>query len=200
MPMSLSLPADVTYSKEQSTDGYAYSFRHETLGELGRVVVQERPDGQCQISGTVAGDQADPITDARLSIIQPITEQISDALQTELGPGVMAEPEIPPQLPGDQSIVESQRIPCDRCGKDAALLIFAAGASDIAGIEDYARKMYAHYAEINVSTWIIGAPLGVPSPTTPAQILKVWPEREPIVAMGADVFNVLLDEVLDSHC
>ena len=62
-----------------------------------------------------------------------------------------------------------------------AMLIFAPNATDPGHFEDYARKMYAHYNHLNVPTWIIGPALGEgPLIDRPADVLKVWPTREPI--------------------
>jgi hypothetical protein len=47
--------------------------------------------------------------------------------------------------------------------------------------EDYARKMYPQYNRLNVPPWIIGPALGEgPLIERPADVLKVWPTREPI--------------------
>jgi hypothetical protein len=59
------LPADVSFEKQRLSYGWAYMFRHRTLGELGRIVLEERDVGHTQISCEVVGDPADPITATR---------------------------------------------------------------------------------------------------------------------------------------
>ena len=78
-------------------------------------------------------------------------------------------------------MIESKLIPCEHCGTVVAMLIFAPNATDAGHLEDYARKMYPHYNHLNVPTWIIGPALGEgPLKDRPADVLKVWPAREPI--------------------
>ena len=59
------LPPDVSFRKQRLNDGWAYVFRHRTLGELGRILVQDTGDGHSRISCEVVGDPADPMTAKR---------------------------------------------------------------------------------------------------------------------------------------
>ena len=203
--MSFSLPPEVTFNKQLLADGAIYQFRHQTLGLLGRIVLKDAPGGQCHISSEVAGDPDDPMTARRLKIIQPLTEQITAVLEARLGsqdpstavPPVMAPPS---SATIDGEIVESRMIPCERCGAPAALLIFADTARTAGELEDYARKMYANYRQMNVPTWVIGAPLGIAGFETPSPILKVWPERQPVRKLTPNAFNRELDALLERHC
>ncbi len=48
---------------------------------------------------------------------------------------------------------------------------------------------------------MIGPPSGEePLPERPADILKIWPEREPIQRLRPDEFNPMLDELAQAHC
>jgi hypothetical protein len=50
---------------------------------------------------------------------------------------------------------------------------------------------------LNVQTWIIGPALGErPLIERPADVLKVWPTREPIQRLPPAQFNPLLDELV----
>jgi len=81
--------------------------------------------------------------------------------------------------PDAGELVESKLIPCERCGAGVALLIFAPGATDLGRFEDYARPMYQQVVQMNVPTYVIGLALGDgPLMDRPADILKIWPERE----------------------
>ena len=184
--------------------GHAYTFRHRELGELGRIILQETPDGQCHISSEVVGDPSDPMTDERLKIFRPLGEQIIHILESALGSGQHTKPDsqlfIPKPFPPHEEIIESRLIPCERCGALAAQLIFAESTGDFGELEDCARKMFMQYRDHNVPTWVIGEPLGVPGLDTPARILKVWPSREPIQQMTANAFNAELDKLLERHC
>lgn len=62
--------------------------------------------------------------------------------------------------------------------------------------EDYARKMFPQYREMNVTPWIIGEPQGVPGWNIPSNMMKVWPVREPIQPMTPIDFNGVLLRVI----
>ena len=59
--MAFHLPEGITFRKETLRQGFAYVFRHSELGDLGRIVLCDRPDGQCQVNCEVAGDAEDPV-------------------------------------------------------------------------------------------------------------------------------------------
>lgn len=75
-------------------------------------------------------------------------------------------------------------------------MIFAVQANGQGEIEDYARKMFSQYREMNVTTWIIGEPQDVPGWNIPSHIMKVWSVREPIQPMTPIDFNGMLDTLL----
>jgi hypothetical protein len=143
------LPPDVSFTKQRMAYGWAYIFRHRTLGELGRILLQDRPDGRCQLSCEVVGDPADPRTAERAAIFQPLALALSARIQAATGP--VTDPDLapPPPLPPEpKQVVESKLIPCERCGAMAALLIFAPEATDPGRFEDYARLMYPEYTRL----------------------------------------------------
>lgn len=199
--MSFSLPPEVTVQQQHLEDGAVYLFRHQTLGELGRIVVRDVAGGQCHISSEVVGDAADPMTATRLKIFQPLSEQLTAALDAAFASRGPATPVPPhPPVPAPDEVIASKMIPCDRCGAAAALLIFADTARTVGEVEDYARKMYSNYRQMNVPTWVIGAPLGIASDRTPSLVLKVWPERQPVRKLTPHAFNRELDAVLKQCC
>lgn len=124
--MDISLPADVTVEKQQLVGQYVYCFRHTTLGELGRIVVQGLVEGQCNIVSEIAGDPDDPMTDTRLAIPKPISEKITAALEAVYGEGdqrLQSSAPLSPKTPTE--VVESKLMPCEQCGDNAAMLVFA---------------------------------------------------------------------------
>lgn len=199
--MDFALPPEITITKHQLDGRWVYSFRHDNLGELGRIVLQQLAVKQCNIVCEVAGDPGDPLTRTRLSILKPISEQITAVMASVLGHGDQARSESAPATPMTPSeVVENKLIPCERCGYNAALLIFAYDARTAADFEDYARKMYPKIKALNVPTWIIGEALGVEGFETPSSMLKVWPYREALRQMTPTDFNLELDELLAKHC
>ena len=203
LPSKFKLPSDISFYKEQLDNGIAFIFRHAEGGELGRLLLQERSDGQTQVKVEVVGDQRDPMTAQRAAIFVPIGRELSNLLEQAVGrssaPATSTDAHAPkPPLKSIKQIA-SKLIPCPRCGRPAALLIFADDASEQGGLEDYARLMYPQVVELNVPTWVI-APPEHQGWDAAAQIKKIWPEREPLCRLTPNEFNQGLDRVLTKHC
>ena len=190
------LPPDISFKKERLSYGWAYVFRHAQLGELGRIVLQGRPDGRTQLICEVVGDPADPMTEKRAAIFKPLGMELAQKFDKAIGgegkgKGPWVDPPLRPTDP--QKGVASKLMQCETCGAGVALLIFADHATDLGGLEDYARLMYPKVAELNVPTWVIGPPVGNgPPDERPADILKIWPEREPVSQLRPDEFNPIM--------
>ena len=196
------LPADVSFAKERLDDGWAYVFRHRTLGLLGRLRVQDAGDGRCRVTCELAGDPSDPMTAKRAAVFQPLGLELAQRLESRTGTMPEGEAAPPsPQPPPSRELVESQVIPCDRCGTVVAMLIFAPEATDLGQFEDYARKMFPEFARLDVPTWIIGPALGSgPPPDRPADILRVWPTRAPVERLRPAEFNPVIERLATGHC
>ena len=196
------LPPAVSMQKEPRPSGWAYVFRHAELGLLGRLVLQGLPSGHCQVSCEVAGDPADPLTARRRAVLEPVTTELVRRLETQTST-VQGVPwgTPPPSPPTHGRLIESKLMQCERCDAGVALLIFADEATDHGGLEDYARLMYAQMQATNLPTWVIGPPRGEePLPERPADILKVWPQREPVRRLRPDEFNPILTALARAHC
>lgn len=199
--MNISLPTGVSYHKEQLTLCQAFIFRHQELGELGRIVLQDLPNGHCNISSEVVGDPVDPMTKKREEIFIPLSKQITATMETIFGKNASEKAASPGTIQSEQEIIESKLIPCEKCGVNVAMLIFAYDAAESDQFEDYARKMYLEYTSLDISTWIIGLPtIILGDHTTPSPIMKVWPNRESIKISTADTFNSELNVFIDNHC
>jgi hypothetical protein len=197
------LPADVSFEKRRLCDAWAYVFRHRVLGELGRLLLQELGNGRCHVSCEVVGDAADPITAQRMAIFKPLAMALTRQMEAAMGttPEDVGQVEPLPRPPQAKEMIESKIIPCERCGAVVAMLIFAPVATDPGRFEDYARKMYPHYARLNVPAWIIGPALGGgPLMERPADVLKVWLAREPIERVRPAQFNARVDQLATQHC
>lgn len=197
--MNRLLPPDITCTRQHSGAVAIYTFRHREHGELGRMVLTDYPGEQTQVSCEVVGEPDDPMTLTRLSLFQPLTDNILQAMATQ--PADIRTTDASPLTPSHGSEwVESKMLPCEVCGRPVALLIFATGAQSPADFADYARKMFHLYRDMNVPTWIIGDSLGVPGFSTPSCVMKVWPERENIRQATPADFNDDLDRLMVSHC
>jgi hypothetical protein len=196
------LPAGVSFEKQRLCGAWAYVFRHRTLGELGRILLQALDDRRCHLSYEVVGDPADPMTAQRLAIFKPLGLELARRMEMALGAAESAgEVEPPPRPSQAQEVIESKLIPCERCRAVVAMLIFAPLATDTGRFEDYARKMYPQYTRLNVPAWVIGPALGAgPLIERPADALKVWPAREPIERLRPAQLNAHVDQLARGHC
>jgi hypothetical protein len=197
------LPSDISFEKQRLCDAWAYVFRHRVLGGLGRIVLQEGDDGRCHISCEVVGDPSDPMTAQRIAIFKPLGLKLAHQMEMATGPTAEGAGWVEPPLRPAQAreMIESKIIPCERCATVVAMLVFAPVATDPGRFEDYARKMYPQYNHLNVPTWIIGPALGAgPLLERPADVLKVWPTREPIQRLRPAQFNARLDQLATGHC
>ncbi|MGH8057374.1 MAG: hypothetical protein ACREOH_09090, partial [Candidatus Entotheonellia bacterium] len=154
------------------------------------------------VSLEVAGDPEDPMTARRLEVFDPVAKTLVQRLEARTG-GVDRElhVELPPRPPEAGELVESRLIQCARCDAGVALLMFADRARDQGGLEDYARKMYRQVVRLNLPPYVIGPPIGQePLPERPADILKIWPEREPVKRLRPGEFHPIIAELVHAHC
>ncbi|MEZ4850655.1 MAG: hypothetical protein R3B93_18975 [Bacteroidia bacterium] len=203
--MSFQLPPNITSQKERLSFGWAYVFRHTELGQLGRLILQGRPDGQTHMSMEVAGDPQDPMTKKRLEVFKPVGLELMRQLDLATG-GDGRIDEIkwiePPQMPAPaKEKVLTKLMQCEKCQANVALLIFAEMATELGELEDYARIMYPKVAQLNVPAWVIGPMKESDHPMQePASILKIWPQREPVFRASPDEFNPMIDQLIENHC
>lgn len=196
------LPPDVTCEHKQFPHGPGYEFRHARLGQLGRLVLMD-VGGQCHISSEVSGVPEDPMTRRRQEILEPITLELTRMLTGRFGSaGPLRRHDLPNNTPTDGGeYIRSELVHCERCNAGAALIVHADNATDEAGIEDYARKMYSKVANMDLPTWVIGPQLGDGDPETlRAYVLKLWPERQPAQKLTPPEVRAQIDPVVDRHC
>jgi hypothetical protein len=61
--------------------------------------------------------------------------------------------------------------------------------------------IYREVTQYNLPTWVIGPQVGTePFPERPADILKIWPSREPVRRLRPDEFNAEIGRLQKSHC
>lgn len=198
----MKLPPEISVEKRRLPEGgWAYGFRHRTLGELGRIVARDRPGGQCLISCEVIGDPADPMTGKRAEIFEPIGRAIAAEMEAQLGKGSEIASPPPPASADPGLLLENKLLQCLHCGAGVGRLVFAPQATDPARFEDHARMLYPTFTELDVPTWIIGPDLaGGPPETRPAEIMQVWPVRGQIRRLSPALFNPELDALQERHC
>jgi AcrR family transcriptional regulator len=115
------LPPEVTAAREQRGGATISTFTHTALGQLGRVIVQQVAPHQTQFSAEVSGRPADPMTEERKRLFNPIAEAIAAALD-HLPPVADPAP-LQPTLVGEEATIPSQLFERPRCGAPAGLLL-----------------------------------------------------------------------------
>jgi hypothetical protein len=141
------------------------------------------------------------MTAQRHAVFAPVAMDLVRRLETQIG-GSGGEPVAPPRRPPEPTErIASTLIQCETCEADVALLIFATPATDAGGLEDYARKMFPHVKARNLPTYVLGPPVGTaPLAERPCDVLKMWPDREPIRRVAPDVFNATIATLARTHC
>lgn len=197
--MPVNLPPDISFEKKQLPQGgYSYEFRHTRLGYLGRVLVQG-VGMQTHLACEVVGDPEDPMTPQRLAVFEPVARMLTDELERVSGKGT---PVAAPPSPRDSGLwVLKELMPYEKCEAFVALLIYAEKARSLGEMEDYARMIHREVTQYNLPTWVIGPQVGTePFPERPADILKIWPSREPVRRLRPDEFNAEIGRLQKTHC
>lgn len=195
-----SMPAGVTSTREPIPGGFVYVFRHTELGDLGRLLVQEESRGRTHITSEIAGDPDDPMTRRRRAILEPIIDELDRQMTHRYGEEA---PTSRPPSPGSQGeLIESQVIPCRRCDRPAAMLVFTLNFGTEPGdLENVTRLMYQNIRKMEVPTFAVGATLVAGSDRRGvANIRQVWPERGELLQLTERELNWKLDESVEKHC
>ena len=191
----MNLPPEITVKKECVGPCWIYQFRHNDLGQLGRIILRQLANGQCHLATEVAGDVDDAMTQQRADLFIPLSETVTRQIEAALGGS--SRPAFQPYLsPIETEQVECELTTCPRCNQPVAMLVFTE-ARQRADFEDYARKMHHRCVELDVPAWIIGEQLG---PRSPTWVLKIWPEREPLRTLTPEAFNAGLEHLVEAHC
>lgn len=198
-----SLPHNVKSSKQLMPNGtWSYMFRHDELGELGRILIL--PHGaESQIVCEVVGESDDPMTTKRRAILEPITKGVANTMAFACGKGTNNEPTSYIPQRKERGIVKSNVYPCDVCGAVTSMLIFAPDAETKDRLEDYARMMYAKIKELNVPTWIVGMEtefIVSGKDLRKSLVLKVHPNRQEAQIMTPDEVMDKVDKLMEMHC
>ena len=204
-PTDFKLPPDVTSTRATlATGAIAYSFRHAHLGLLGRLVIGTLGD-QTQVTSELSGDADDPMTAARLAIFRPISEALTAILDHRSGgdPATYAArgTDTPaPQPPGPDAnhLIKSKVVQCDRCDAFMAHIVFADEATGT--MEDHARLMYGRIRELGLPAWVLGPIQERGRHAGMAELLTVYPAREPVRWVTDAEFDAMMDAITGVHC
>lgn len=200
--MSYSLPKGITCKRENHYNSVAYVIKHESMGDLGRLVISDL-NGMSHFSSEVIGDPLDPLTIKRKEILEPIAK----AMIAEVEKATKAEnvnidaSQFKHNIKPPKQLVPSKILQCLKCNKIVAHLVFADDAENQAQLEDYYRLMFTKIKEINVPTWIVGKEEVYSTKNIIAYVMKVWPEKSGnAVKISFNEFNLMLNKIQNRHC
>jgi hypothetical protein len=196
-----SLPYNIKSRKQFLSNGtQCYVFRHDELGELGRILIILR-GANSQINCEVFVDPNDPMTEKRREIFEPIGKEISKIMSLSCGESE----DVPEEYssPIEEQLVRSMVYPCQTCNGITAMLIFADDAETTSRLEDFASNMYSKIKELNVPTWIVGREsenIVNGKDMRKSLVLKVHPNREEAKIKTPDDLMDIIDRLMDAHC
>jgi len=204
-PTDFRLPPDVTSTRDTlATGAIAYSFRHARLGLLGRLVISALGD-QTQVTSELSGDADDPMTIERLAIFRPISEALTAILDHRTGGDPATDAargtDTPaPQPPGPDAnhLIKSTVVQCDQCGAFVAHIVFADEATGT--LEDHARLMHGRIQELGLPAWVLGPIQERGRHAGQAELLAVYPAREPARWVTDAEFDAIIDAITGVHC
>lgn len=195
------LPVDIKMQKTMTPEGhFAYVFRHQRLGELGRMIIVPHSSGQTQWVSEIVGDPDDPMTRKRKEVLVPILQNLYRRADEIFGTATG-------QLKtynshSERHLIKSMVMPCEKCNAPTAMLIMANADTDDQ-LEDYARLMFSQVKELDIPTWVVGYEKEVcvnGEKCGESLVLKIWPTREEARIMLSTELNPILDELMDTHC
>jgi len=204
-PTDFRLPPEVTATRATLTNGaIAYSFRHARLGLLGWLIVGALGE-QTEVTSELSGDADDPMTTERLAIFRPISEALTAILDHRTGGDPTtdaarrtATPAPQPPGPDADHLIKSKLVQCDRCDAFVAHIVFADEATGT--LEDHVRLMHGRIRELGLPAWVLGPIHEHGRHAGQAELLAVYPKREPARWVTEAEFDAILDAITGVHC
>ncbi len=198
--MSFQLPPEIKMRKEPNGSSWMYVFRHQTLGDLGRIVVEGQPNGETKFTTELMGGPDDPLHKKREATFLPLSKKVMAFLESQLGKKSRDVP-VEQAGPNTRHMIANKTVTCSTCNKPIAFLVFSNEWENEGDLEDAARLMYSEIKRLNVPTWVIGEISGEGDPNNNSTIIKkVWPKREDMYEASPSQFNVLLEALDQRHC
>lgn len=197
--MDFQLPPQITIHKESFGANWMYIFRHQKLGDLGRIVVQGQPNGETKFTSELSGGPDDPMHQKRKAIFEPLSKNVIAFVESKLGKGR----DVPPRRagPATRHTIANKIVTCSTCNEPIAFLIFSNKWENEGDLEDAARVMYDDIQRLNVPTWIIGEISGAGNPMNNTTFIKkVWRQRETMFEASPSKFNLMLEKLDQEHC
>ena len=89
---------------------------------------------------------------------------------------------------------------CVHCRKDIALLIFGDYATDVAGLEAYARLTGELIQQTDLPTYVIAPPSDSSDLDSPALLMKVYPSQEKLGFTTPSEWEQRIGRLSNEHC
>jgi hypothetical protein len=199
----LQLPPQVTCTKEFLPSGkIVYLFHHPELGNFGRMFIS--PNGnESQFNFEVTGEEDDPLTEKKKTLLVPMSNTILKQMQDVLGKGKGTVK--PSTLSPQAQTIKAEHITCNKCDTLVALIVYAEEATTEAELTDHATIFFKKAKELNVPTWVIGkeemSDIILDDEYVPVFLaLKMWPVRGEVRLMPSTEMDDILCPLVEYHC
>jgi hypothetical protein len=196
-----SLPSEISSRKEILDEGvYAFVFRHNELGDLGRILVFPHPNGESQFNSEVLGDKDDPMIHKRREIFEPIANDIIERISSQMSEGTG---QTVPNPYNQRQMIPSTVFPCDKCGQIVGMMVVDQEAFTKADLETLATLMYTTAREQNIPTWVVGHEKEITlngEKMSESLMMKIYPQKEEPKIMTSKDFDIMIDILINNHC
>lgn len=194
---SFYVPEEVRLERQMmSKHGWRYIFKHETLGELGTLMLSEKND-RLNFAIRVSGILYHPLTQEKSVVLQAVTKQMKEVLTSVLS---FEENE---EQDNNRPEIECEDIFCAHCGAIVALVISAYEVGSAYELAQCGEIFCERIMELNVPTWVIGDVEEIKMGAYTAiklLALKIWPYRVKAKEMLSMTFDAKLDKLRQEHC
>ena len=197
-----SLPPGISCTQKiLDNNKYSYIFRHNSLGEIGRLIVLPHFSGSEWIY-EVVGDPDDPMTNKRKEMFDPIARSIIKKSKEMFGESV-TNLKTSSITPKETAIIKAEIMPCNICATTVAAMVIAEDAYTVDQLEDHARMAFAKIKNLNVPTWIVGTKQKIlinDNMVEEALVLKIWPQREAARIIYPVELHHIFSKLMKNHC
>ena len=184
------LPEGVSFEKKPFKNTYAYYFKHESLGALGRILIEPYKNNKSIIKSELApSDPSDPRKSLREDVFGEVSDTVNTAMTSILGDGGRLPQGFEHKVEAEKrEYIQNKLCQCEACDKPIHFLIFAPEAKTYSDFIDVKRKMFGPLNQFNLPSFV----LGIPDDEGTAFIYQVWPNEKELGWVDPDTFNDML--------
>jgi len=190
----MDLPDDISVERR----GDAYAVLRNKHEELGRIVVNGTPGGNTKLEPHVNEPQEE-----NTKIVAIVMQQMTDALvmhEAQKPEHLRREITEPVDIPEGTELFETQFIPCSKCNKPLAKLVFSWESASADEMEIVGKKFELEASVTDQPMWILGAPDSMDDDIAKHLTLQVSPQKGEVYWEHPNEMNERLMALDENHC